>query len=110
MNLLGALPDVQKKVLLKIEFFQIFRKMPYTTQDQINELQKKFTLHEGDLKAYEEASKSKIAQNNETIAQLRQMNKLMHRQLAEAVNGDSKVIENALGDRRVERQVNSYLD
>ena len=79
--------------------------MPYSTQDQINELQKKLTLHEGDLKAYDEASKAEIAGNNEMIAQLRASNKQKHKQLAEAVNGDSKVIENALGDRRVERQV-----
>lgn len=79
--------------------------MPYSTQDQINELQKKLTLNEGDLKAYDEASKADIAHNNEMIAQLRANNKQKHKQLAEAVNGDSKVIENALGDRRVERQV-----
>ena len=78
--------------------------MPYSTQDQINELQKKLTLHEGDLKAYDEASKADIARNNELIAQMRASNKQKHRQLAEAVNGDAKVIENALGDRRVERQ------
>lgn len=80
--------------------------MPYlSTQDQINELQKKVTLLEGDLKAYDEASKAEIAQNNEQIARMRAENKHKHKQLADAVNGDAKVIENALGDRRVERQV-----
>jgi len=79
--------------------------MPYvSTQDQITELQKKVTLLEGDLKSYDEESKSNIAYNNELIARMRADNKLKHKQLADAVNGDAKVIENALGDRRVERQ------
>ena len=84
--------------------------MPYlSTQDQINELQKKVTLLEGDLKSYDEESKSNIAYNNELIARMRAENKLKHKQLADAVNGDAKVIENALGDRRVERQVRPWL-
>jgi len=76
----------------------------YSVQDQIADLQKKLTLHEGDLKAYDEASKHEIAQNNAQIAQLRAGNKALHRRLAEAKNGDAKVIENALGDRKAERQ------
>merc|ERR1712212_640541 len=80
------------------------RKMPnYSVQDQIADLQKKLTLHEGDLKAYDEASKHEIAQNNAQIAQLRAGNKALHRRLVEAKNGDAKVIENALGDRKAER-------
>ena len=37
--------------------------MPYSVQDQITELSKKLALHEGDLKAYDEASKQEIQQN-----------------------------------------------
>lgn len=78
--------------------------MPYSVQDQITELTKKLTLHEGDLRAYDEASKQEIAVNNEKIAELRSGNKALHKQLADAVNGDAKVIDRALGDRKVERQ------
>lgn len=78
--------------------------MPYSVQDQITELTKKLTLHEGDLRAYDEASKHEIALNNEKIAELRSGNKALHKQLADAVNGDAKVIDRALGDRKVERQ------
>ena len=78
--------------------------MPYSVQDQITELSKKLTLHEGDLKAYDEASKQEIQQNFEKITELRASNKTLHKKLADSVNGDCKVIENALGDRKVERQ------
>jgi len=78
--------------------------MPYSIQDQITELSKKLTLHEGDLKAYDEASKQEIQQNFEKITELRASNKTLHKKLADSVNGDCKVIENALGDRKVERQ------
>ena len=82
--------------------------MPYSSmQEQIIELQKRVTLLEGDLKSYDEKSESSIAYINELIARIRTENKLKHKQLADAVNGDSKVIVNALGDRRVERQVRS---
>ena len=78
--------------------------MPYSVQDQITELSKKLALHEGDLKAYDEASKQEIQQNFEKITELRASNKTLHKKLADSVNGDCKVIENALGDRKVERQ------
>ena len=81
----------------------LFR-MPYSVQDQITELSKKLALHEGDLKAYDEASKQEIQQNFEKITELRASNKTLHKKLADSVNGDCKVIENALGDRKVERQ------
>jgi predicted nucleic acid-binding Zn-ribbon protein len=78
--------------------------MPYSVQDQITELSKKLALHEGDLKAYDEASKQEIQQNFEKITELRASNKTLHKKLADSVNGDCKVIENALGDRKVEKQ------
>jgi len=73
-------------------------------QDQISELNKKLQLHEGDLKAYIEASNTEINQNNEQIASLRHENKQLHRRLADVINGDDKVIDKALGDRKIEKQ------
>lgn len=73
-------------------------------QDQIAELNKKLQLHEGDLKAYIEASNQNINQNNERIASLRHENKDLHKKLADVINGDDKVIEKALGDRKIEKQ------
>jgi peptidoglycan hydrolase CwlO-like protein len=73
-------------------------------QDQIVELNKKLQLHEGDKKAYIEASNATINQNNENIAALRHENKALHKKLADVINGDDKVIDKALGDRKIEKQ------
>lgn len=73
-------------------------------QDQIAELNKKLQLHEGDLKAYIEASNQSINQNNERIGSLRHENKELHKTLADVINGDDKVIDKALGDRKIEKQ------
>ena len=53
---------------------------------------------------YFQASNYEINQNNEQIASLRHENKQLHRRLADVINGDDKVIDKALGDRKIEKQ------
>ena len=67
------------------------RNSKISVQDDIAELNKKLQLHEGDLKAYNEASQHKINSNNERIAALRHGNKQLHKKLADVINGDDKV-------------------
>ncbi|XP_048104386.1 coiled-coil domain-containing protein 151 isoform X1 [Alosa alosa] len=71
--------------------------------DQIAELQRKIQLLEGDRSAYYESSQSSIRKNKETVLQLRQDNKRLHRKLAEALAGDEQVIKEAFQTRGTER-------
>ncbi|XP_076871440.1 coiled-coil domain-containing protein 151 isoform X2 [Brachyhypopomus gauderio] len=67
--------------------------------DQIAELQRKIQLLEGDRSAYYESSQTTIKKNRDTILQLRQENKLLHKKLAEALAGDEQVIREAFQSR-----------
>ncbi|XP_062404188.1 coiled-coil domain-containing protein 151 [Sardina pilchardus] len=87
-----------------------FSKMPGTydavrlpIHDQIAELQRKIQLLEGDRTAYYESSQSSIKKNRETVLQLRQDNKRLHRKLAEALAGDEQVIKEAFQTRGTEK-------
>ncbi|XP_067228806.1 coiled-coil domain-containing protein 151 isoform X2 [Chanodichthys erythropterus] len=68
--------------------------------DQISELQRKIQLLEGDRSAYFESSQSAIKKNRETILQLRQENKNLHKKLAE---GDEQLIKDVFQGRGVEK-------
>ncbi|XP_071780976.1 coiled-coil domain-containing protein 151 [Centroberyx gerrardi] len=71
--------------------------------DQINEMQRKIQLLEGDRTAYYESSQSSIKKNRETILQLRQDNKRLHRKFAETLAGDEHVIKEAFHNRGLEK-------
>lgn len=73
-------------------------------QDQINEANKKLQLHEGDLKAYKESTTQQMNENKQLIHELTVTNKQLHKQLAQVLRGDEKVIEAALGDHKSEKQ------
>uniref|UniRef100_A0AAZ3QJC7 ODAD1 central coiled coil region domain-containing protein n=1 Tax=Oncorhynchus tshawytscha TaxID=74940 RepID=A0AAZ3QJC7_ONCTS len=68
--------------------------------DQITELQRKIQLLEGDRSAYYEMSQSSIKKNRNSILQLRQENKRLHKKLA---NGDEQVIKEAFQSRGMEK-------
>ena len=67
----------------------------YTTQDQISDLQKKINLVEGDLKAYQDQSSEHQRQNKHTIQRLRKECKELHKALAERLEADALVIDQA---------------
>ncbi|XP_071393448.1 coiled-coil domain-containing protein 151 [Centroberyx affinis] len=71
--------------------------------DQINEMQRKIQLLEGDRTAYYESSQSTIKKNRESILQLRQDNKRLHRKFAETLAGDEHVIKEAFHNRGLEK-------
>ncbi|XP_058497291.1 coiled-coil domain-containing protein 151 [Solea solea] len=71
--------------------------------EQIMEMQRKIQLLEGDRTAYYESSQSSIKKNRESIHQLRQDNKRLHRKLAEAKAGDEHVIKVAFHNRGSEK-------
>ncbi|XP_065150077.1 coiled-coil domain-containing protein 151 isoform X2 [Paramisgurnus dabryanus] len=71
--------------------------------DQISELQRKIQLLEGDRNAYFEISQSAIKKNRETIIQLRQDNKDLHKKLARSLAGDEQIIKEAFQNHGVER-------
>ncbi|XP_046899875.1 coiled-coil domain-containing protein 151 [Hypomesus transpacificus] len=70
--------------------------------DQILELQRKIQLLEGDRSAYYESSQSTIKKNRESILQLRQENKRLHKKLADTLAGDEQVIKDAFQSRGME--------
>lgn len=67
----------------------------YTTQDQIQDLQKKIHLVEGDLHAYQEMTREKMEGNRSTIHRLRKENKDLHKALAKRLEADATVIDKA---------------
>lgn len=67
----------------------------YTTQDQIQDLQKKIHLVEGDLHAYQEMTREKMEGNRSTIHTLRKQNKDLHKALAKRLEADATVIDKA---------------
>ncbi|XP_055068266.2 coiled-coil domain-containing protein 151 isoform X4 [Misgurnus anguillicaudatus] len=71
--------------------------------DQISELQRKIQLLEGDRNAYFEVSQAAIKKNRETIIQLRQDNKDLHKKLARSLAGDEQIIREAFQNHGVER-------
>ncbi|XP_064857495.1 coiled-coil domain-containing protein 151 [Oncorhynchus nerka] len=71
--------------------------------DQITELQRKIQLLEGDRSAYYEMSQSSIKKNRNSILQLRQENKRLHKKLADALAGDEQVIKEAFQSRGMEK-------
>ncbi|XP_067115391.1 coiled-coil domain-containing protein 151 [Osmerus mordax] len=71
--------------------------------DQILELQRKIQLLEGDRSAYYESSQSTIKKNRESILQLRQENKRLHKKLADTLAGDEQVIKDAFQSRGMEK-------
>ncbi|XP_031419693.1 coiled-coil domain-containing protein 151 [Clupea harengus] len=71
--------------------------------DQITELQRKIQLLEGDRSAYYESSQASIKKNRETVLQLRQDNKRLHKTLKEALVGDEQVIKEAFQNRGPEK-------
>lgn len=71
--------------------------------DQITELQRKIALLDGDRKAYYESSQWTIRQNRSSVANLRQENKMLRKNLADSKAGDERVINIAFRDRDVER-------
>ncbi|KAL2087077.1 hypothetical protein ACEWY4_018136 [Coilia grayii] len=80
-----------------------FDAMKSPIHDQIAELQRKIQLLEGDRSAYYESSQSSIKKNRETILQLRQENKRLHRKVAEALAGDEQIINEAFQNRGMEK-------
>ncbi|NP_001070837.2 coiled-coil domain-containing protein 151 [Danio rerio] len=68
--------------------------------DKISELQRKIQLLEGDRSAYFESSQSAIKKNRESILQLRQENKNLHKKLAES---DEQVIKDVFQGYGVEK-------
>ncbi|XP_039628641.1 coiled-coil domain-containing protein 151 isoform X2 [Polypterus senegalus] len=71
--------------------------------EQIAELQRKIQLLEGDKKAYYESSQLTIKKNKECVQRLREENKRLHKQLAETLAGDERVINDAFQNRQVEK-------
>ncbi|XP_023147345.2 coiled-coil domain-containing protein 151 [Amphiprion ocellaris] len=72
-------------------------------RDQITELQRKIQLLEGDRTAYHESTQSTIKKNVTAIRQLRQDNKRLLRELAEANAGDEHIIKVAFHNRALEK-------
>uniref|UniRef100_H2Z4G1 Uncharacterized protein n=1 Tax=Ciona savignyi TaxID=51511 RepID=H2Z4G1_CIOSA len=72
-------------------------------QEQITEITKKIQLLEGDRKAYYESSQWSIKKNRDIISKMRQDNKNLHKNLADVLAGDDKVIDQAFQGRHVER-------
>ncbi|XP_022060755.2 coiled-coil domain-containing protein 151 [Acanthochromis polyacanthus] len=68
-------------------------------RDQVTELQRKIQLLEGDRTAYYESTQSTIKKNTTAIRQLRQDNKRLLRELAEANAGDEHIIKVAFHNR-----------
>ncbi|XP_040041756.2 coiled-coil domain-containing protein 151 isoform X2 [Gasterosteus aculeatus] len=64
--------------------------------DQITEMQRKIQLLEGDRSASYESSQSTVRSNSEHIRRLRQDNKRLCRELAEANAGDGNIVTKAL--------------
>uniref|UniRef100_UPI0037E7DB07 coiled-coil domain-containing protein 151 n=1 Tax=Semicossyphus pulcher TaxID=241346 RepID=UPI0037E7DB07 len=71
--------------------------------DQITEMRRKIQLLEADRTADYESSQSTIKRNREYVRQLRQENKQLYRQLAEANSGDENVIKVAFHNRGLEK-------
>ncbi|KAM9313774.1 coiled-coil domain-containing protein 151 [Pholidichthys leucotaenia] len=71
--------------------------------DQATELQLKIQLQEADRTAYYQSSQATIKKNRETILQLRQENKTLYRNVAEATAGDEYVIKKAFHHRGPEK-------
>ncbi|XP_029440975.1 LOW QUALITY PROTEIN: coiled-coil domain-containing protein 151 [Rhinatrema bivittatum] len=71
--------------------------------EQINELQRKIQLLDGDQKAFYESSQWTIKKNKESITRLRQENKKLHKRLAQVLAGDEKVIQEAFQNRESDK-------
>ncbi|XP_074835941.1 outer dynein arm-docking complex subunit 3 isoform X2 [Carettochelys insculpta] len=71
--------------------------------EQISELQNKIQLLEGDRKAFYESSQWTIKKNRESILQLRQENKKLHKKLAAILAGDEQIIQEVFRDRAAEK-------
>ena len=63
----------------------------------------KFSIIEGDRKAYYENSQWTIKQNKDAISQLRKENKVIRKKLSDCLAADEHVINKAFQDRNVER-------
>ncbi|XP_056606384.1 coiled-coil domain-containing protein 151 isoform X2 [Triplophysa dalaica] len=77
--------------------------------DQITQLQRKNQLLEGDKNVYLESSQSAIKTNRDTVIQLRQENKDLHKKLAKSLAGDEQVIREAFQSYGVERAAFSNM-
>merc|ERR1712226_328865 len=74
--------------------------------DQINDLQKKINLVEGDLHAYQELTRDKMESNRSQILRLRKENKDLHKALASRLEADATVIDKAFenADQRLQKK------
>ncbi|KAI7807686.1 coiled-coil domain-containing protein 151 [Triplophysa rosa] len=77
--------------------------------DQITQLQRKNQLLEGDKNAYLESSQTAIKTTRDTVIQLRQENKDLHKKLAKSLAGDEQVIREAFQSYGVERAAFSNM-
>uniref|UniRef100_A0A8D0G8I7 Uncharacterized protein n=1 Tax=Sphenodon punctatus TaxID=8508 RepID=A0A8D0G8I7_SPHPU len=82
---------------------QSLESMKPLVHEQILELQNKIQLLEGDRKAFYESNQWAVKKNRESILQLRQGNKDLHKKLAGLLTGDEKIIKEAFQDRTVEQ-------
>ncbi|MEQ2267253.1 hypothetical protein XENORESO_003580 [Xenotaenia resolanae] len=71
--------------------------------DHITALQRKIKLLEGERTASYESSQFTIKKNRESVLQMRQENKRLYRQLADANAGDERIIKVAFHDRGLEK-------
>ncbi|MED6250728.1 hypothetical protein ATANTOWER_007243 [Ataeniobius toweri] len=71
--------------------------------DHITALQRKIKLLEGERTASYEGSQFTIKKNRESVLQMRQENKRLYRQLADANAGDERIIKVAFHDRGLEK-------
>merc|ERR1712226_1404819 len=74
--------------------------------DQINDLQKKINLVEGDLHAYQELTRDKMESNRSQILRLRKEDKDLHKALASRLEADATVIDKAFenADQRLQKK------
>jgi hypothetical protein len=79
-------------------------KTAMTQEEQLEDLQRRFTLLEGERKATYETAKLNIQQNKEIIKQMKEENKMLRQQIAQLRNEKPQSIDKMLEDKMNEVQ------
>ncbi|XP_031199636.1 coiled-coil domain-containing protein 151 isoform X2 [Mastomys coucha] len=80
-----------------------FHLMKSSVHAQVLELQRKIQLLEGDRKAFYESSQWNMKKNQDTINQLQEEIKALHKQLKDLLQGDSKVVQEIIQEWKSEK-------
>merc|ERR1711972_596791 len=90
--------------------FAMAAKTAMTPEEQLEDLQRRFQLLEGERKATYETAKLNIQQNKEIIKQMKEENKMLRQQIAQLRNEKPQSIEKQLDElmNKVQKKQREY--